>query len=131
MTSTRDCTPGTARGRLLKAEQFLTAAEAIDAVLDRDDDPDVGDAYVTLCIHAGIAAADVMCCRALGVHSQGDDHTEAVALLRKVDKGASNDLDRLLRLKTKAGYSARSVSSDDRKRADRAASRLVARARRS
>lgn len=64
------------KGRLRKAEQFLVAAETIDLVLDDEEDPDVSDAFVTLCI------------------------------------------------------SARSVSRDDRKQAERAASRLVDNAQR-
>jgi hypothetical protein len=40
-------------GRLRKAEQFLDAAETIREF--SDDEHDVGDAYVTLCVHAGIA----------------------------------------------------------------------------
>ena len=51
------------------------------------DDGDLADAYVTLCVHAGIAAADVICCTALGKHATGDDHNHAVALLRQVDGG--------------------------------------------
>jgi hypothetical protein len=44
---TQACTDAIAAGRMRKAEQFADAAEAI------------GDAYVRLLIHAGIAAADV------------------------------------------------------------------------
>lgn len=29
---------------------------------------------VTLCVHAGIAAADIICCKSLGHFVQGDDH---------------------------------------------------------
>lgn len=54
---------------------------------DADDEADVGDVYVTLCVHAGIAAADVLC--------------------------------------SNAGYSSTPVSADQRKRAGRAAERLV------
>lgn len=128
MSATNDCTPRTVKGRLKKAKQFLLAAETIDLVLDDEDDPDVSDAFVTLCVHAGIAAADVICCRSLGKHAQGDNHHEAVTLLGQVDNDAANDLERLLRKKTKAGYSARPVSEKDRKQAERAASRLVGKA---
>jgi len=30
-----------------------------------DEHEDVADAYVTLCVHAGIAASDVICCATL------------------------------------------------------------------
>jgi hypothetical protein len=46
-----------------------------------DEAADVADAYVTLLVHAGIAASDVICCARLGEHAQGDNHVEAVALL--------------------------------------------------
>jgi len=44
------------RGRMAKAEQFAGAALSIQELAD--DSADVADAYVTLCVHAGIAAAD-------------------------------------------------------------------------
>ena len=119
--TTRRCDAATARGRLRKAEQFL-----------EDDEADVGDAFVTLCVHAGIATADVLCCAALGVHAQGDDHGEAVGLLATVrpeGEEASRALRVLLGMKTKAGYSPRAVSADDRKRALSSVDRLVTAAR--
>ena len=79
---TRHCDDATALGRLRKAEQFLEAAVTIRDLAD--DEADVGDALVTMCVHAGIAAADVLCCAALGVHAQGDDHGDAVGLLATV-----------------------------------------------
>lgn len=124
-----ECTTATVRGRLRKAEQFLLAAETIAEVLDQDEDPEVGDAYVILCVHAGVAASDVICCRSLGVHSQGQDHDAALGLLGRIDRQASRQLGALLGLKNKAGYSARSVSGSDRKKAGRAATTLVELAR--
>jgi hypothetical protein len=52
-----------------KAVQFLVAAETIRDMAD--DENDMGDALVTLCVHAGVAAADAICCQALGEHAQG------------------------------------------------------------
>lgn len=80
---------------------------------------------MTLCIHAGIAAADVLCCARLGVHHDGQDHRGAVQLLARVSPSLSRDLDTLLGLKTPSGYSARGASAADRKRARRAMDRLV------
>lgn len=130
MTRTRDCDKSIQEGRLRKAEQFLYAAEVIDTVLDRDDDRNVGDAFVTLCVHAGIAASDVICCVALGRYAQGDDHAEAVDLLKRVDNTAGNDLRRLLNVKNKASYTERRVSNAERERAGRAARALVEAAQR-
>lgn len=71
-----------ARGRLRKARQFLDAAVTIRDFAD--DEASIGDAFVTLCVHAGIAAADAICCYALGEHARGDSHQEALQLLKKV-----------------------------------------------
>jgi hypothetical protein len=51
---------------------------------------------VTLCVHAGIAAADVLCFAKLGVHHDGDNHDQAIALVAKVDKVAAKNLKLLL-----------------------------------
>jgi hypothetical protein len=99
----------------------------IEAFADQAED--VADAYVTLLVHAGIAAADVLCCARLGEHAVSDNHNEAAALLGKVDRGLANDLRTLLGMKTKAGYSALAVSSEDRVRAARASARLLEAAR--
>ncbi|MGH3682959.1 MAG: hypothetical protein ACRDT2_22250 [Natronosporangium sp.] len=109
-------------GRLAKAHQFQLAADTIETILD---DEEIADAYITLCVHAGIAAADVICCARLGRHHQGEDHHGAVALLASVDRTAANYLKRLLDMKTRAGYGATAAALADQKRAGRAASALV------
>ncbi len=122
----RKCDEATIAGRLRKAEQFMEGAETIRELAAEEGD--VGDAYVTLCIHAGIAAADVVCCIALGEHAQGDDHSEAVAHLASVrpdGKSLSNALRTLLMMKSRAGYSHQRVSTTDRKRAQRATEKLL------
>jgi hypothetical protein len=80
---------------------------------------------VTLLVHAGIAAADVLCCVRLGEHVTGDNHNEAVRLLAKVDRRLADDLRTLLGMKTKAGYSHQPASKSDRVKAERAGGRLV------
>lgn len=127
MAVSRTCTQSIRSGRLKKAEQFAQAAETIREFADGGDD--IGDAYVTLCVHAGIAAADVICCRRLGEHSYGDNHESAVRLLEKADKGMGRHLTTLLTLKTGAGYSHIPASGSSQKRAGRAAAVLVERAR--
>jgi hypothetical protein len=119
-----------AEGRLAKAEQFHSAAGTI--MTHAEEDADVGDAYVTLCVHAGIAAADAICCKALGQHSQGPNHADAVALLKKVPKDGAPlaaALNRLLQSKTRAAYSANPVSAAMRTEAWSAATKLVNAAR--
>lgn len=103
----------TGKGRLKKATQFIEAADLIDA-------------FVTLCVHAGIAAADVICCARLGVHAQGKNHGDAVIMLAKVDKKLAQDLATLVGMKTKSGYSPLSSSRPTKKAAARSAGRLVA-----
>ena len=127
------CNESTIVGRLAKAEQFLEAAEIIRELAA--DEGDVADAYVTLCVHCGVAAADAICCIALGQHVQGEDHNQAVVHLSKVrPDGATlgNSLRVLLGMKTRAGYSHEHIDAAGCKRAQRAAERLlkVARERR-
>ena len=127
---TRACDEVVLAGRLRKAEQFFDAAETVREFAN--DEFDVADAYVTLCVHAAIAAADVICCVALGMHAQGDSHSEALALLEKVRPNGSelaNELRVLLGMKTRAGYGAGPVTAQDRKRAQRLTERLVRAAR--
>lgn len=129
-TRIRQCDERMAAGRLRKAEQFLNAAETLRDLTD--DEAESGDAFVTLCIHAGIAASDAICCRALGHFAQGDDHLQAIAELSKTGskgRGLSGDLRALLQMKNRAEYEARPVSADQRKRAWRRAESLVEAAR--
>ena len=125
--STTDCPKHVRAGRFRKAEQFHDAAQGVLTLADDNDD--VSDAFVTLCVHAGIAAADVICCASLGKHATGENHQTAVGLLRQVDKDAARHLKTLLDMKTKAAYTALAVSADDVKRASRAVDALVAAAR--
>ncbi len=128
MARIRECTPEIRRGRQRKAAQFLDAAALL---FDLTEEPgEVGDAYVTLCVHAGIAASDVICCARLGEHSQGEDHNAAATLLGRTDRGSARHLRTLLTMKTKAGYSHAGATGDECRRARRAAEALVETARR-
>jgi hypothetical protein len=122
-SQTKKCSANDRHGRLEKARQFGAAASLVDHFAG--DDSDLGDAFITLCVHAGIASADVICCARLGVHATGEDHAAAVSLLEKVDSQLAKDLRRLLGMKTRAGYSAAPSSASDQKAAGRAANRLV------
>ena len=120
---TTPCDVAMRRGRQHKARQFYAAASDI---ADLATDPgEVCDAYVTLLVHAGIAAADVLCCASLGEHAQGDSHVEAVALLATFDADRAKDLRILLQVKTKAAYSHQRVSTSERAKAQRACDRLI------
>lgn len=61
---TAPCDKATRTGRFRKAGQFLDAAVLVQAISEGGSDLD--DADVTLCVHSGIASADVICCAVLG-----------------------------------------------------------------
>lgn len=126
-SKTVGCTAAVRDGRRAKAAQFLDAAQVVANMAD--DETDVLDAWVTLLVHAGIAAADAICCARLGRHAQGTDHRDAIDLLAGVDRGLANDLGVLLGMKTQAGYGARAMSAEKHRRAVRTATRLVETAR--
>ncbi len=120
---TKRCDQRTREGRFAKARQFADAAEMIATLTDGATD--VEDAYITLSVHAGIAAADAICCAMLGEHAQGDDHDDGVRLLERVDKNMARHLNTLVKMKTRSGYSAVPASGAERKQAGRAAEALV------
>lgn len=124
------CNAAVTRGRLARARAFLEAANLVADLVEGDGDAEseLAAALVTLWVHAGIAAADVICCVRLDRHHSGENHQSAVRLLRAADKGNEVLLDRLLKLKAPAGYGHRLVSVKDRLRARRAAEALVQRA---
>ena len=116
---TKQCTATIRKGRLRKALQFANTARGIET------DMTLIDAYVTNCIHAGIAAADVICCAQLGEHAVGENHQDAVEHLAKADGELAKDLRALLAMKTAAGYSEVAATEQQRKRARRAMDRLL------
>ena len=128
MLRTKPCTLEIRQGRLRKAVEFLDAATLIAD--QAGGEAAAPDAFVTLCIQAGIAASDVICCARLGQHAQGQDHNEAVTLLSQADSESAKNLRVLLGMKTKAGYSHTGISAADARRAGRAADALVETARR-
>lgn len=103
--------------------------EAAELTKTFDEGSELRDAYVTLWIHSGIASADYICCKRLGESHSSDNHSAAVAVLAEIDKELAEHLRRLLRLKTKSGYSGAPTSADDEKVAERAADRLLRAAR--
>lgn len=122
---TRRCSPAVIDGRRAKAEEFWTAACETDT-LHPDDN---SDAVIQLCILAGIAAADVICCVRLGEHADGQAHTAATGLLAKVDPKLARSLETLLSQKTDSAYRDKPSSSAKRRAAKRAAEDLMVAAR--
>ncbi len=122
----RKCDEGTIADRLAAAQQFLEGARIIHDFAA--DEQDIADAYVTLCVHSGVAAADVICCIALGANVRGEDHDEALAHLSKVRPDGTelaNSLRVLLGMKTRARHGQEHISTAGCKRAERAAQRLL------
>ena len=80
----------------------------------------------------GIAAADTICCLALGRHAQGNDHQEAAKLLASVrpdGKDLAELAGRAARRQDEGGYSHRPVSRADRATAQRHGAKLLQSAR--
>jgi hypothetical protein len=116
---TVDCDRRLLEGRWERAREFWNQALLTEA--STDDPSTVTASVATSYVHAGIAAADTICCARLGRHSRGENHDDAVQLLLMVDRDVANALRRLLRLKSKAAYTAERVSSAEMARARRAA----------
>jgi hypothetical protein len=128
---TKPCDRAEARQRLQSAVSYQQVA-ATTAVLSERDDPYRWSSLITNCVHAGIAAADAICCAVLGEHAQGDDHQQAIELLRRVTPGGTDlakALAALLAMKTAAGYGTGPLREEKAKRARRSADRLVSAAR--
>jgi phosphoribosyl 1,2-cyclic phosphodiesterase len=119
---TRQCPEIVRARRLKKAIEFHDAAVLVEDVAP--------NAAVDLLVGAGIAAADAICCSRLGAHAAGESHNEAIALLEKAEPKVAKHLRSLLNLKSKVAYTHHSVTTDDHKKANRAASNLVEAARR-
>lgn len=127
VTRTKACPPAVQEGRRRKALQFAEGFEVILGLADEADD--VADACVTLAVHAGVAAADVICCSRLGRHAQGENHTDAVSLLATTDPRLARHLNTLLGMKTRAGYGHEPVTAASLVKARRAMTALVEGAR--
>jgi len=126
MANTKACTPEIQAGRLSKANQFLRAA---DLIAESIDDDELADAYITLCVHAGVAAADVICCAKQQEHSISPNHKNAVVFLAIVDHPNSVHLNTLIDMKTHAGYTEIASTPELCKSAGVAAAALVQAAR--
>lgn len=117
------CTGPVRAGRLAKAEQFLAAAEVVRAL--SDEHAEVSDAFVTLCVHGGIAACDVICCVRPVATPRARTTTTPSRWSRPPDPQAAKHLAALLGLKTKSGYSHTPVTTTEFTRAERAAEALL------
>lgn len=123
---TRSISGTQVRSYVAKAEEYLSAAE-------HELEAGRAIAATSLAIHAGINAADAVCGTRLGRRAGGQDHDEALALLRTAGPdgvAVAKDLVRLLPMKTRAEYEPDEIPKSDAKKAVDRARRVVAVARR-
>ncbi len=93
-----------------------------------EDAGEIGNAYVTVCVYAAIAAAVTLTASRLELYSTGDHRAEAVALLCRVQPDGhelAGQLSAPLGMKTKAGYTHCPVTAQERIQAGRRAHALV------
>lgn len=133
---TASCSRQDARERLRRADSFLYVAEL--ALGEQVETATAADAInlagvaTALAVLAGVAAVDAACCHRLGVRSRGQDHVQAVDLVRDVvphGKELARDLGRLLALKDNAHYDVLGVADSDARRAVQWARRATTLAR--
>jgi hypothetical protein len=124
---TSACGRPQAEVRRHQAEKFLEVAHLVAA--ESDAMPASASVSAALAVLAGITASDAACCASLGRRPRGQDHKQAVDLVRQVAPDGSDvakKLDRLLDLKDSAHNGVIHLSGDDLKAALRNADWLVA-----
>jgi hypothetical protein len=123
---TRPVTAAQARAYLVKAEEYLAAAEEELKSHRRI-------AATSLAIHAGINAGDAVTGVRLGRRAAGQDHDEVLTLLREAGSDGAlveRQLVRLLPLKAKAEYDPGDIPKSTAEKAVERAGRCVDVARR-
>ena len=107
---TQACGRKDAAVRLEQARAFLDVAQLIG---DQDDELATPNVTASLAVLAGIAAADAVCCAALGQRSRSQDHRQAVdmlGLVSGVGDTLARELSRLLATKDDTHYGILQVS---------------------
>jgi len=125
-TRTRPVNAAQTRTYVSKAEEYLSAATS-------ELDADRPIAATSLAIHAGINAADAVTGIRLGQRAAGQDHDEALVLLRTAGPDGitvAKELGRLLLMKTRAEYEPDDIPKSDAAKAVDRARRIVEVARR-
>jgi len=125
-TRTRPVNAAQARAYLSKAEEYLSAATS-------ELDADRPIAATSLAIHAGINATDAVTGMRLGQRAAGQDHDEALVLLRTAGPdgtAVAKELARLLPMKTWAEYEPDDIPKSHAAKAVERARRIVEVARR-
>ena len=126
-SATTPLTEAEARARLNEAHVYLETSERL-AASDANAEREASGSNAVL---AGIAAADAICGIVLGERSSSDEHSQAVALLKRATRPATkpaNSLRRLLVAKTPVQYGVQPISLADAADLVRWASDVVAEA---
>ncbi len=124
---TAGCDAGVAKARLRQAESFVYVSELVLGE-QGDDALPLRGAAAALAVLGGIAAADAACCARLGRMHRGQDHAQAIDLVRTLEpdgKQLANDLARLLAIKDNVHYEAIVISPSDASAAVDRARRMV------
>lgn len=118
-----DMTPGEVRVRAEAARKFLEVAQLVD----EEADPSYRAVCASLAVLAGIAAGDAISGHVLKQRSRGQDHHQAVDLLRRVRGAdtAARALSTLLDTKDAAHDGTDGLPADKTAQALRAAQRVV------
>jgi hypothetical protein len=122
---TTTCTPAQARTRRDQARSFIDVADVVLAEPATQNETHVAAALAVL---AAIAATDAICGRALGRYSRGQDHTQAIQLLKTLDlpdPTLPEKLRRILAAKDNVHYSPALVSKTEARRLVRLAHTIV------
>jgi hypothetical protein len=126
ISRTVNCTKVDAAARLLQAQKFYEVAELVETEANTLESS--ATVAASLAVLPGIAASDAAFFVALGQRSRGQDHKDAVELIRQIAPGGgdvASILDRLLDMKDGAQYGVIHVSGTDLKTAMRSAKALV------
>ncbi|MEV1128779.1 hypothetical protein [Agromyces sp. NPDC049794] len=104
---TRKMTRTEVRTRAQHAHAFLTAADLVVDLGHHAGIDDLGNTIGSLAVLAGIAAGDAICGAVLGERAAGQDHGNAVAMLRRTEPGKrlAQHLARLIDSKTETQHS--------------------------
>jgi hypothetical protein len=112
---TQPCDLAQARSRLRQATALVDAAELVLEFAEADDVATPGVA-ASLAVLSGIAASDAVCCAKLRSRSRGQNHRDAVPLLRSVvplGAAMAKDLERLVLRKDNAHYGMAFISDSE------------------
>lgn len=109
---TRTMTATDVKARAEHARAFLNAAELVDQLGTDAGVNALGNTIGSLAVLSGIAPADAVCGAVLGARAAGQDHGEAVELLRSTRTGQklAPHLRRLVDGKTETQYSAAMIT---------------------